>query len=215
MMDAAGMTILRRRALGAIALVALASCAVPGGAQTALVPTPAQPEGPFYPRPVPSETDADLTRLAGAPQPARGTPLLVMGRVLRSDGTPLPNAAVEIWQTDSQGIYQHPDEPRVAQHDPAFQGYGRVVTDAEGRYTFRTVHPVPYHRRTAHIHMRAHPPGGGAALTTQAYFPDEPENARDGLLNRVRDPALRQALMFRLDRDPSGVARAHFDIVLR
>ena len=201
--------------LGGGALALLTSCAGPSGAQGGLVPTPAQPEGPYYPRPVPSETDADLTQIAGAPRPAQGDPLLVTGRVLRSDGAPVPGAAIEIWQTDSQGIYQHPNEPRVAQRDTAFQGYGRVVSDAEGRFAFRTVRPGLYDRRTAHIHLRAHPPGGGAALTTQVYFPDEPENARDGLLNRVRDPAQRQALMARLDRDPSGTARAQFDVVLR
>ncbi len=204
-----------RRMIAGAALFALTSCAGPVQAQTGLTPTPAQPEGPFYPRPVPAETDADLTHIAGATGPARGIPLLVTGRVLRPDGAPVPGAAIEIWQTDSQGIYQHPNEPRVAQRDTGFQGYGRVVTDAEGRYSFRTVRPIPYDRRTAHIHLRAHPPGGGAALTTQIYFPDEPENARDGLLNRVQDPAQRQALMFRLDRDAAGTARAQFDVVLR
>ena len=203
----------RRQVL--IAGMALSSCASPGTAEQGLTPTPSQMEGPYYPRPLPAEIDADLVRGTDATREAQGQRLTLTGRVMLADGTPLPGTLVEIWQTDAQGIYLHPRDPRVAQRDGAFQGYGRMQSDADGRYTFRTIRPAHYVGRTAHIHLRAHPPGGGTALTTQIYFPDDPANARDGLLNRVRDPAQRQALMARLDRDASGVARATFDVVLR
>jgi protocatechuate 3,4-dioxygenase beta subunit len=68
-----------------------------------------------------------------------------------------------------------------------FQGYGRTRADAQGDYAFRTIRPGEYPGRTPHIHLRAHPPAGGPPLTTQVYFPDEPLNARDGLLRRVAE----------------------------
>lgn len=199
----------------AASILALMACAGTGDAQTALVPTPPQSEGPFYPRPVPAETDNDLFRITTAPRDASGDPILLVGRVLRADGQPVGGATVEIWQTDSRGIYLHPNEPRLRDRDPNFQGYGRMTTDATGRYSFRTVRPVPYDRRTAHIHVRVHPPGGAPALTTQVYFPDEAENARDVLLRRVQDPRQREALMVRLVSGLYGMPRAEIDIVLR
>lgn len=196
------------------AALALGACTPADGAQDGLVPTPAQMEGPYYPRPLPAETDADLTRVAGAPRAALGERLTLTGRALRADGAPLPGTVIEIWQTDAQGIYLHPRDPRVAQRDAGFQGYGRAQADAEGRYRFHTIRPAHYEGRTAHIHLRATPPGG-APLTTQLYFPDDPANARDGLLRRMQDPARRAALMVRLDRGGDGALLGAFDIVLR
>jgi len=196
-------------------LLAAPGCAVPEVAPPGLTLTPSQTEGPFYPRPIPDETDQDLTRMDGAPGAAAGDVIMLSGHVRRADGSALGGAVVEIWQADAQGIYQHPNDPRRARRDPNFQGYGRVVTDAQGRYVFRTVRPAPYAWRTAHIHVRVHPADGSAAFTTQAYFPDEARNSRDIVLGFVRDSARRQALMVRLQPDPAGTMHAEFDIVLR
>lgn len=204
----------RRQVLLAGMAMTAPACAVPKDAQDGLTPTPPQAEGPYYPRPLPAETDADLTRVAGAAREALGDRILLTGRVLRMDGSPIPGTVIEIWQTDAQGIYLHPRDPRVARRDPGFQGYGRTQADAEGRYAFHTVRPARYEGRTAHIHLRAHPPGG-APLTTQVYFPDDPANARDGLLGRVQDPARRRALMARIEPVLGGETRAAFDVVLR
>ncbi|HYF06817.1 MAG TPA: protocatechuate 3,4-dioxygenase [Acetobacteraceae bacterium] len=197
-----------------LALTLLPACTQVADAQGGLTPTPAQAEGPFYPRPLPAETDADLVRVAGAPRQAQGMRVALTGRVLRVDGTPVPGTRIEIWQTDHQGIYLHPRDPRVAQRDPGFQGYGVAVADAAGHYAFRTIRPAHYPGRTAHIHLRATPPGG-APLTTQVYFPDDPGNEQDGLLRRVADPARRAALMARMEPASGGEERALFDIVLR
>jgi protocatechuate 3,4-dioxygenase beta subunit len=39
-----------------------------------------------------------------------------------------------------------------------------------------------YPGRTRHIHVKVQP-AGGRILTTQLYFPDEPENQRDGIFS--------------------------------
>ena len=55
------------------------------------------------------------------------------------DGQPVRGAQVEIWQCDHAGHYDHPgDDGRTAQ---AFQGFGRVMVNAQGAYRFRTLPP--------------------------------------------------------------------------
>ena len=173
--------------------------------------TPAQMEGPYYPRAIPADADADLIRVAGQAAPARGRPLLLTGIVRATDGTPLPGARIEIWQADHAGIYLHPRDARIGERDAGFQGYGRAVADGEGRYAFRTIRPGLYPGRTAHIHLRARPVDG-QALTTQVYFPDEPRNDGDVLLRRVTG-ARRALLMASLSPMDAG-QRAEFDIFL-
>ncbi len=199
-------TILRRPLL----VLPAALLAMPAAAQMAR--TPAQTEGPYYPRAIPADADADLLRVAGQPGPARGIPLLLTGLVRGPDGAALPGARVEIWQADAQGIYLHPRDPRLAERDSGFQGYGRAVADSAGRYAFRTIRPGLYPGRTPHIHLRAIPAGGGTPLTTQLYFPDEARNAQDGLLRRV-SPEARALLMARLSPVDGG-QRAEFDLIL-
>jgi protocatechuate 3,4-dioxygenase beta subunit len=174
--------------------------------------TPAQTEGPYYPRAIPADADADLVRVAGQSTTARGKPLLLTGLVRGPDGAALPGARVEIWQADDAGIYLHPRDPRLAERDTGFQGYGRAVADGAGRYAFRTIRPGLYPGRTPHIHLRAQPASGAAALTTQVYFPDEPGNAQDGLFRRVA-PESRALLLARLTATDAG-QRAEFDIFL-
>jgi len=174
--------------------------------------TPPQTEGPYYPRAIPADADADLRRVAGQAGAARGLPLLLTGSVRGPDGATLPGALVEIWQADHSGIYLHPGDARFAERDAAFQGYGRTVADGAGRYAFRTIRPGLYPGRTVHIHLRAQPPGGGPALTTQVYFPDEPRNEADLLLRRL-SPAARALLIAEVSATDEG-QRARFDIFL-
>jgi len=191
-------------------LLAPALLALPAGAQT--LRTPAQVEGPYYPRAIPSDADADLLHVAGQAAAARGEPLLLTGLVRAADGSAIPGARIEIWQADASGIYLHPRDPRLAERDPGFQGYGRAIADGTGRYAFRTIRPGLYPGRTRHIHLRARPPQGSAALTTQLYFPDEPRNASDGLLRGVSADQ-RALLLVRLSPIDGG-QRAEFDIFL-
>ena len=86
-------------------------------------------------------TDADLTtQHAGEPQ---GQRIILAGRVLDSDGRPLPDTLIEIWQTNAAGRYRHAREHHPAPLDPNFDGIGRAITDSVGRYRFVTISPAP------------------------------------------------------------------------
>jgi protocatechuate 3,4-dioxygenase beta subunit len=157
----------RRRALRALAGVALLPVARGEAQSVVLAPTPSQPEGPFYPRTLPADRDSDLTQIAGRAAKATGTPLYLTGTVSARDGRPLGAATVELWQCDAFGRYHHAgDEGRP--RDDNFQGYGVAATDAQGRYAFKTIRPVPYSGRPPHLHVRVRS-ASGPALTTQIY----------------------------------------------
>jgi protocatechuate 3,4-dioxygenase beta subunit len=144
-----------------------AAVAATSFAQAPLAPTPAQTEGPFYPRAIPADHDADLTQVAGRATSAQGIPLYFSGRVLARDGTPHAGAVVELWQCDAFGRYHHTGD-RGEPRDDGFQGYGAVTTGADGGYAFKTIRPVPYGGRVGHLHVKLRTKGG-AALTTQVY----------------------------------------------
>jgi len=153
------------------------------------MPTPRMTEGPFYPRTFPQDIDGDLTQLKGAARGAEGTPLEVTGRVLDRSGRPRAGTRVEIWQCDAFGQYHHVGEP-AGSGDPNFQGFGAVTTDAEGRYAFRTIKPVPYPGRTPHIHFTVEE-GGRRRLTSQMFVEGEPGNERDGIYRHLGADAKR------------------------
>lgn len=142
----------------------------------ALELTTPQQEGPYYPITDPLERDNDLTVLAGVEGPADGQRLLLQGRVLQPDGTPLEGATVEIWQTDSQGTYMHPQDPNYGQRDLSFQFYGESLTDGDGVYQFTTIRPGLYGGRPEHIHFKVKM-AGREILTSQFYFADDPRVA--------------------------------------
>ena len=138
------------------------------------------------------------------------------GRILDASGRPLHGAQVEIWQVDRNGVYLHSESGDREQRDAGFQGYGRCITGKNGEYTFRTVKPVPYASRTAHIHFGVRRPGSSERFTTQMYVKGEPLNARDGLLNAIEDRHARDSVI--VDFKPlaagSSELAARFDIVL-
>lgn len=162
-----------------IVALALALAAAPAAADLPL--TPSQTEGPYYPSPrmKPVESDNDLTRVGSRPQ-AKGDLLRIKGTVVDPDGKPIPDARVEIWQTDSSGIYLHPDAANTVKRDMAFQFYGETRTDAAGAFTFLTIEPARYPGRARHIHAKITPPAG-KTLTTQFYFKADADLARDGI----------------------------------
>ncbi len=103
---------------------------------------------------------------------AAGEVILVTGRVLDLSGNPLPGAAVEFWQTDANGVYDHPGDQGTNSRDRGFQFYGTSITDADGRYAFRTVRPGYYEPRPKHIHVKVKL-DGRELLTTQFYFEED------------------------------------------
>lgn len=180
--------------LGALALVPTPALAADHP------PTPALTEGPFYPRQFPADTDADLTRVAGRAGRARGTPLAMAGRLTDRSGRPLAGRRIEIWQCDATGVYHHVGE---GEGDPDFQGWGATATDAEGRYAFRTIKPVPYPGRTPHIHFTV-AANGRRVLTSQAFIEGEAGNERDFLYRQLGADAKRVTMKLAGDRELSG-----------
>src|SRR5438045_2379558 len=114
---------------------------------------PQQAPGPFYPRSYPEDSDHGLVHVKGRAEPAKGTVIRVAGRILDRAGRPLAGARVEIWQCDQNGRYHHVQDGGGRTLDDNFQGFGRTVADADGRYNFVTIRPVPYPGRTPHIHF--------------------------------------------------------------
>jgi protocatechuate 3,4-dioxygenase, beta subunit len=208
---------LDRRLLLTTAAAAAASLILPKSLLAAeLVVTPGQTEGPFYPVAFPADMDNDLVRVTGQAAQALGQVIHVTGRVTDARGQPRPGSVVEIWQCDANGIYRHPRAAGQGRIDHAFQGYGRTQVDEQGRYRFRTIRPVPYPGRTPHIHFAVHVPGQGR-LVTQMYIDGEPLNARDGVLNNIRDPRARRSVIVPLITSASveaGALQGSFDIVV-
>ena len=178
--------LIQRRTVNA-ALIAFPSLLLKARAQTPppRIATPSQTEGPFYPVSLPRDSDADLLR-NGSSNYTRGQPAWIDGNVTDLAGKPVAGAQVEIWQCDEQGHYHHPGDGGRA--DPAFQGFGRVTVDTEGRYRFRTIRPVAYSGRTPHIHFKVRL-GSRELLTTQLYVAGDPNNERDFLWRRMAEPA--------------------------
>lgn len=174
--------------------------------------TPSATEGPYYPSEAMRFPDADnnLVRITGVVREAGGEVMILKGRVLDSAGTPIDGARVEIWQCDVNGIYLHTRDRSRGGYDDAFQGFGHVVTGADGAYAFRTIKPTVYPGRTPHVHVKAF--AGSRALTTQFYLPDHPLNDRDGLYRRL-DPGEREAVTMRF-ADGADAPEATVDIRL-
>jgi protocatechuate 3,4-dioxygenase beta subunit len=188
----------------------------PGAFAEALVRTPRQTEGPFYPDRLPLDTDNDLLIVNDSITPAVGTVTHLSGRIRDARGEPIRNAVVEIWQVDNNGAYLHSGSMNRASRDKNFQGFGRFLTASSGEYYFRTIKPVPYPGRTPHIHFAVKVKGMDP-FTTQCYIKGEPGNRRDFILNSIRDPKARAAVI--VDFAPMKASRigevaARFDIVL-
>jgi protocatechuate 3,4-dioxygenase beta subunit len=206
----------RRTTLARVATLA-AVAALPvradAGERAPLEPTPPDAEGPFYPVRVPADADADLARVAGRAGTARGTLLYLSGRVLGVDGAPLAGARLELWQCDAHGRYHHVHGDAAG--DEGFQGYGVATADAEGRFAFRTIRPVPYATRPPHLHFKlAHE--RARPLTTQLYPRGESDErfAGFGLSGRTARARLEFALAPATGREV-GALEARYDFVLR
>ena len=187
-----------------------------------LIPMPSQTVGPFFHLGLDRPEWSDLT--AGNPQ---GTPLgeriVIEGRVLDGDGAPVPDALIELWQANAAGRYAHPDDRQTDKPlDPNFRGFGRVATDAEGRFRFTTIKPGPVPGRgnslqAPHINVLLFSRGLLIHLHTRIYFEREAANAADPLLSSIEDAKVRGTLMARRERSDQGgsPARYRFDIIMQ
>src|SRR5258708_6805709 len=179
--------------------------------------------GPLLDRCRVSDLDAHLTR------PPDGEPLAqrtsVHGRVVDSDGGPVPDALLEIWQANAAGRYRHEADRWRAPLDPNFTGAGRTISNSEGYYRFVTIRPGAYpwgnhHNawRPAHIHFSLLGRAFAQRLVTQMYFPDDPLFFQDPIFNAVRDERARALMISEFDYEntmESWAMAYKWDIILR
>jgi protocatechuate 3,4-dioxygenase, beta subunit len=181
--------------------------------------------GPVWGRVPVRPGDNDLTKQhSGRPI---GQTIMLRGRVLDSDGRPVPETLIEIWQTNASGAYVDPADPGFMSLDPNFTGAGRTITDSEGRYHFRTIKPAAYPGdlgalfRPGHIHTSLFGPLLCSRLVTQCYFEGDPLQDRDPIYQSIRDPRARERLIARFNSadtevgDVDSALAYDWDIVLR
>jgi protocatechuate 3,4-dioxygenase, beta subunit len=169
--------------------------------------------------------DNDLIRNYAKTGDPIGERIIVHGRVLDESGRPIPSALVEFWQANAGGRYRHKKDTYLAPVDPNFGGCGRALTDADGRYFFRTVKPGPYPWRNyvnswrpAHIHFSIFGSGFVQRLITQMYFEGDPLIKICPIVNAIPNPDAIDRLIAPLDLNasvPLDTLAYRFDIVLR
>ncbi len=182
--------------------------------------TPSQTVGPFF-------ASVLIRRgLETMVQPAtRGDRVTIEGRVLDGDRSPVSDALIEIWQANAEGRYDHPEDTQKKLLDAHFHGFGRATTDADGWYRFHTVKPgaVPGAEAVSqgpHLNVTNFARGLLQHLFTRIYFPGDPGNLDDSVLNAV--PPERRATLIATPSPPiatSGAPKSEgtlrFDIVLQ
>ena len=179
--------------------------------------------GPVFGHETVGEKDDDLT--SQYPGEPIGERIIVSGRLLDSDGRPVPNALVEIWQTNAAGRYIHINDQHPAPLDPNFSGAGRTLTDEHGAYRFTTIKPGAYpwlnHYnawRPAHIHFSVFGTAFISRLVTQMYFPNDPLLVYDPIFQSIPDERARQRLISKFDLEttqPQWAMGFKFNIVVR
>jgi hydroxyquinol 1,2-dioxygenase len=162
--------------------------------------------GPFY-----WEGAPDLPLGSDLAEGVKGEPAFYSGQVLGVNGRPLENALLDIWSGDGEGNYdmQIPGET-------AMKARGRIRTDAEGRYWFRSIrpsfYPVPtdgpvgrmlrsmgrHPYRPGHIHMIVSAPGY-VPVTTHLFVAESPYLDSDAVFG------MKESLVAQFDRHPAGV----------
>lgn len=166
-------------------------------------PTPPNPLGPFYKRLTPMK---DMLCAPGD----RGMPLTLSGRVFNTRGDVVPDATIEIWQTNHQGYYD-------------LDGYryrGKLQVNKSGGYRFESVIPGHYpdkSRICQHVHYVVVAPGL-KTLVTQLYFATDPVFEGDPTKNYARDPLIETPELIRpvmLTGDSNEVhAEVQFELCL-
>ena len=161
--------------------------------------TPSQTVGPFFSIGLDWMTRRDVAE--GSP----GERVTIHGRVLDGDAQPVPDAVLEIWQADAEGRYHHPEHADPQNNTTPFFGFGRVPTDEHGQFSFTTIKPGPVHGpegkpQAPHLQISLFMRGLLRQLVTRVYFPDEPLNASDPVLQVV--PESRRATLIARQSTP-------------
>jgi protocatechuate 3,4-dioxygenase alpha subunit len=146
-----------------------------------------------------------------------GERVTIQGRVLDGDGIPVPDAFLELWQANAHGKYAHPEDTQDKALQPGFSGYGRVPVNKEGVFRFTTIKPGPVPgpesgEQAPHIVVSVFMRGVLRRLVTRIYFPDEPGNRSDFILNLV-EPERRPTLIAK--RAAGGGGSLEWNVVLQ
>lgn len=178
-----------------------------------LAQTPSQTVGPFFKPSLVRPGSDNLVRAE-----TRGERIVIEGRVLDGDGAPVTDAMIEIWQANAEGRYDHPDDDQEKLLDPAFHGFGRAATDARGAFRFHTIKPGPVAGAggalsAPHLNLSIFARGLLKRLVTRVYFPADPLNERDPVLNIV--PRERRATLVGAWLPDPAERVLRFDIVLQ
>jgi protocatechuate 3,4-dioxygenase beta subunit len=154
-----------------------------------------------------------------------GERIIVHGYVRDENGLPMRNALVEVWQANAGGRYRHKKDQYLAPIDPNFGGCGRVLTDDNGYYFFRTIKPGPYPWRNrvndwrpAHIHFSLSGDAFAQRLITQMYFEGDPLIASCPIVRAIKNDDAVRTLIAGLDKTASVQLDSlayRFDLVLR
>lgn len=162
-----------------------------------LAPTPGQTVGPFFGHALPYDAGPTLV-------PAdRADAIRLHGRVFDGAGEPVPDALLELWQPDVDGVIpQHLGS--LSRDGSSFTGWGRAATDEAGRYGFTTVMPGPAaHGAAAYFALavfarglldrlftRIYLPGDDALLRTDPMIASVPEERRSTLVATADETGL-------------------------
>ena len=138
-----------------------------------------------------------------------GERVTVQGRIFDGDGIPVPDALLEFWQANSYGKYDHPEDTQDKPLVAGFKGFARVPTNGEGMFRLTTIKPGPVpgpdgKDQAPHLLVSIFMRGVLRRLVTRMYFPDDPGNAADPILNLV-DHARRPTLIAKSCADAPGV----------
>ena len=131
---------------------------------------------------------------------AAGDRITIKGRVIDGTGAPVKDVLLETWQANAAGIYAHAEDPRHAQVEDGFRGWGRVITNFEtGEFTFDTIKPgsVPGRNgatQAPHISIWIVARGINVGLNTRIYFDDE-DNSADPVINLIEQQHRRETLL--------------------
>ena len=136
--------------------------------------TPSQTIGPFYWGTLVNAYRADL-----APPGVAGERIELVLTLHDVEGAVIPDGLLEIWQANSHGRYNHPDDRRNLPLDAGFEGFGRASTDTKGVARFGTVKPgrVPWPEggmQAPHINISVFARGVLNRLATRLYFDGDP-----------------------------------------
>jgi len=153
--------------------------------------TPGQTIGPFFAyclTPAPYGRVAIANNIL-ATSDTEGESILITGRLLDGAGAPMSDSLTEVWQANAAGRYNHPADGRQdVALEKNFTGFGRCMTDADGRFSFVTIKPgrVPGQGnllQAPHVSIIIQARGMQSHVFGRLYFSDESDaNVEDPVL---------------------------------